>query len=104
MPRMKDPLEPTNRNGLSVRVGENVKSLRRQNRISQEQLGERAGLHRTEIAFIEHGERTMRIDTALKLATGLHVTVDALLVGVVWKGPVKIREPGRFETDRSELE
>jgi transcriptional regulator with XRE-family HTH domain len=100
---MKDPREPTNRNGLRVRVGLNVKRLRRHNQISQERLGLRAGLHRTEVGMIEHGGRTMQIDTAMKIAAALYVTVDALLEGVTWKGPHKIGDTGRFETDGREL-
>ena len=58
----------------------------------------RAGIHRTEVGMVEHGERTMRIDTALKLATALHVPLDRLVEGVTWKTPWRFGEPGRFES------
>lgn len=98
----KNPLEQTNREALTVRVGENVKTHRRLSYLSQEELARRAGLHRTEIGMIEHGLRTMRIDTALKLATALHVSLDFLVEGVKWNPPVKVGETGRFETHRTE--
>lgn len=55
------------------RFGQNLRRCRRVANLSQEQLGLRAGLHRTEIGLLERGARVPRIDTLLKLAAALSV-------------------------------
>lgn len=51
--------------------GENLRLLRRTAGISQEELGMRCSLHRTEIGLLERGARVPRIDTVIKIATGV---------------------------------
>lgn len=72
------------RSEIGVRFGENLRRARRRARISQEALGRGAGLHRTEIGFLEQGQRRPRIDTLIKLASSLEVPVDELLDGIDW--------------------
>lgn len=60
---------------VAQRFGQNLRRYRRVADLSQEQLGIRAGLHRTEIGLLERGARTPRIDTLLKLATGLDIAL-----------------------------
>ena len=48
-----------------------LKELRLQAKMSQEKLGEEAGLHRTYIGSIERGERNISIDNIEKLAKAL---------------------------------
>ena len=72
--------------------------MRRRRRVaglSQEQLGIRAGLHRTEIGLLERGARIPRIDTLVKLATGLDVAPSGLLDGIAWEPGES--SPGRFK-------
>lgn len=71
---------------LSVarRFGENLVHRRKTAGLSQEQLGLRAGLHRTEIGLLERGARVPRIDTLLKLAEALETTPADLLHGITW--------------------
>lgn len=59
-----------------------IKELRDQKGISQEELAHRAGLSRTGMGFIETGKRWPRLDTLMKVAQGLNVTVDELLKGL----------------------
>jgi transcriptional regulator with XRE-family HTH domain len=59
-----------------------IKELRDQKGISQEELAHRAGLSRTGMGFLETGKRWPRLDTLIKVADGLAVTVDELLKGV----------------------
>ena len=59
-----------------------IKELRNQKGISQEELAHRAGLSRTGMGFLETGKRWPRLDTLMKVADGLNVTVDELLKGV----------------------
>ena len=59
-----------------------IKELRDQKGISQEELAHRAGLSRTGMGFVETGKRWPRLDTLMKVAQGLNVTVDELLRGL----------------------
>jgi transcriptional regulator with XRE-family HTH domain len=52
--------------------------------ISQEELGERTELHRTEISLLERAGREPRFATLLKLAGALATTPDALCEGTGW--------------------
>ena len=80
---------------VAQRFGQNLRRYRRVAGLSQEQLGLRAGLHRTEIGLLERGARIPRIDTLLKLATGLDIAPSDLLAGISWE-PAESR-PGNFE-------
>jgi transcriptional regulator with XRE-family HTH domain len=59
-----------------------IKELRDQKGISQEELAHRAGLSRTGMGLVETGKRWPRLDTLMKVAQGLNVTVDELLKGL----------------------
>jgi transcriptional regulator with XRE-family HTH domain len=59
-----------------------IKELRYQKGISQEELAHRAGLSRTGMGFVETGKRWPRLDTLMKVAQALNVTVDELLKGL----------------------
>jgi transcriptional regulator with XRE-family HTH domain len=79
---------------LARRFGENVMVYRRRAGLSQEELGFRASLHRTEISELERGTRLARIDTLIKLAGALSVPPGDLLKGMAWTpGGVRV---GRF--------
>ena len=52
--------------------------------ISQEELGERTELHRTEISLLERAGREPRFATLLKLCGALSTTPDALCQGTGW--------------------
>jgi transcriptional regulator with XRE-family HTH domain len=59
-----------------------IKELRDRKGISQEELAHRAGLSRTGMGFLETGKRWPRLDTLMKVADGLNITVDELLKGL----------------------
>ena len=63
---------------LKVRLGIAIKTERSVLGISQEELAERAGLHRTYVSHIEHGLRNLSIESIEKLAQALKVSVSAL--------------------------
>jgi len=70
---------------VARRFGENLRRLRKGADVSQEELGLRCSLHRTEIGLLERGARVPRIDTLIKIASGLGVRIDcALLDGITW--------------------
>ncbi len=80
---------------VAERFGENLARCRERAELSQEELGIRASLHRTEISQLERGLRIARIDTLVKLAGALGVDPAALLDGIAWT-PATV-QPGRFE-------
>lgn len=54
-------------------LAENLLIIRRRAGLSQEQLADLAGAHRTEIGNLERGVRLARIDTVVKLAGALEI-------------------------------
>ena len=59
-----------------------IKELRDRKGISQEELAHRAGLSRTGMGFLETGKRWPRLDTLMKVADGLNITLDELFKGL----------------------
>lgn len=80
---------------LAIKVGKNLRRCRRLADLSQEELGERASLHRTEIGMLEHGQRVARIDTLIRLAGAMGIPPGELLEGIHWSVGDPTRE-GRF--------
>lgn len=84
---------------VAVRFGRNLHRCRRRAAMSQEELGNLASLHRTEIGMLEHGTRLARVDTLMKLAGALSVSPVELLEGIHWnpgnsaEGSFSISEP-----------
>ncbi len=70
---------------VARRFAANLVHTRERASLSQEELGIRASLHRTEISLLERGTRVPRIDTLIKLAGALEVSPCDLLDGIVWK-------------------
>lgn len=65
--------------GIITHFGAAVRNLRFRLGISQEELAERADLHRTYIAGIERGGRNVTLKSVAKLADALKVSVGDLL-------------------------
>jgi transcriptional regulator with XRE-family HTH domain len=65
---------------LSVIVGNNIKKYRKILNISQEELAEKAGLHRTYIGGIERGERNITLDSLQVIAAALNAAPVELIV------------------------
>jgi transcriptional regulator with XRE-family HTH domain len=80
---------------ISQRFSENLARCRTRADLSQEELGLRASVHRTEISQLERGLRMPRLDTIIKLAGGLAISPCELLDGMAWRPG--IFEPGRFD-------
>ena len=66
------------------RFGKNLVACRKRAGLSQEELGFRATLHRTEVGMLERGIRLPRIDTLIKLSGALGIPPGELLVGLDW--------------------
>jgi transcriptional regulator with XRE-family HTH domain len=77
------------------RFAVNLRRARRKQGISQEELGFRCELHRTEISLLERGGREPRLGTIVKLAGALDTTPAELCTGIHW-----LPRPGRFQIKR----
>ena len=82
-------MEPRDRFAL------NLRQARLKKGISQEELGFRCDLHRTEVSLLERGGREPRLGTIVKLAGALGTTPARLCAGIAWEPA-----PGRFKIDR----
>ncbi|RYG20180.1 MAG: XRE family transcriptional regulator [Caulobacteraceae bacterium] len=61
------------------RLGKRVQLLRQRAGVSQEELAERAGIHRTYVSGVERGVRNPTITVLEKLAKGLGVELGELV-------------------------
>jgi transcriptional regulator with XRE-family HTH domain len=76
---VESPMSNESEQYILIRFGQQVRSLRQNKAMSQEELASRAGVHRTYIGMIERGEKNVTIITMIKLATALEVTITELL-------------------------
>ena len=60
---------------LPTAAGRRVRELRRQLKISQEELAARSGLHRNYVGSVERGERDVGISAVGQLAKALETTL-----------------------------
>ena len=60
-------------------LAKNIRELRLSKQLSQEELADICGLHRTYISDIERGNRNVSIDNIEKIAKGLDVDPSVLL-------------------------
>jgi transcriptional regulator with XRE-family HTH domain len=60
----------------------NLRKLRTDRALSQEGLGHKAGIHRTEVSLLERGERDPRLSTVVRLGRALDVPPAKLLDGI----------------------
>lgn len=64
---------------IQIKFGMKLRETRKKKGISQERLGELAGLHRTYISSVERGERNVTIETIKKCAEALGVSMAKLM-------------------------
>jgi len=63
---------------ITLRFGQKIRLLRKQQGISQEELGFKANLHSTHIGMIERGVKNISIETIEKLSNALGITISEL--------------------------
>ena len=63
-------------------IGERIRTLRKRNGMTQEQLAEAANLSVPYISHMERGFKRPSLETLVRLAVALHVTADVLLSGI----------------------
>ena len=64
---------------LLINFGKHVKSLRQENKLSQEELAYKAGLHRTYIGMIERAEKNITLINIEKIANAFDISLDKLM-------------------------
>jgi transcriptional regulator with XRE-family HTH domain len=77
------------------RFAANLRQARAKAGVSQEELGNRCDLHRTEISLLERAGREPRLATIVKLAGSLDTTPGELCTGITWSSSKR-----RFEVKR----
>lgn len=60
-------------------IGENTRKYRTRAGLTQAQLAEKVGVGTAFISRVERGQKRMRIETMLLVASALHISVDLLL-------------------------
>lgn len=71
-------MSQNNQLSIKQRFGKAIRRRRRELDLSQEELAERAELHRTYISNIERGELNPSLETMEKLVKALDINVSAL--------------------------
>ena len=64
---------------ITKKFGMTIKQIRKQQKMSQNDLAEKSGLHRTYIGSVERGERNITLINAEKIAQALSVQLFELL-------------------------
>ena len=72
------PIKDTTQNARKI-FARNLKQIRAFSHLSQEELADLAGLHRTYVGSVERGERNISIDNMERLANALAVDIKDLL-------------------------
>ncbi|HHB1654675.1 MULTISPECIES: helix-turn-helix domain-containing protein [Bacillus cereus group] len=63
---------------LIKKLGERIRFLRREQKLSQERLGELSNIHTNHIGAIERGEKNVTIESLAKITNGLGITLEEL--------------------------
>lgn len=67
-----------NKSDILINFGEKVRTMRNRLGISQEELANRANLHRTYIGMIERAEKNITLINIEKIAKALETSVEQL--------------------------
>ena len=83
---------------LYLRFGENVRALRREKHLSQEELSEMVFTTQKYISCIETGRAHPSLDACLRIADALRFSIDTLLKGIIETGS-EVLKPNSPEQD-----
>lgn len=62
--------------------GERVRDRRLELGLSQEAAAQRCGIHWTQLGKVERGQRSLRLETIIKIASGLNIDAGQLISGL----------------------
>jgi CheY-like chemotaxis protein/DNA-binding XRE family transcriptional regulator len=79
---------------LQLRFGSAVRARRKHLGISQEELAERAGLHRTYVADVERGARNLSLGSIRRLSSALQVSIASLFAQAEARGELAGSDAG----------
>lgn len=63
---------------VAIKFGETIRKVRGEHRMSQEELAEQCGLHRTYISDVELGKRNVSLENISRLTKALSVSISDL--------------------------
>lgn len=64
---------------ISKKLGRRLRKLRKEAKLSQEQLARKSGLHRTYIGSIERGDQNISLENVYKLSKALKMELKDLI-------------------------
>lgn len=67
------------RKRILIKFGQKVRMERRKQNLSQEELADKAGLHRTYIGMIERAEKNITLENISKISDALRLKISDLL-------------------------
>ena len=73
------------RTNLTKVLGEVIRGLRIDRKLSQEAFAEAVGVHRTYVGFIERGEKSITVETANAISLALGVNLSTLFEEVEFR-------------------
>jgi transcriptional regulator with XRE-family HTH domain len=68
-----------NKKTILIKFGQRVKQERLKRGLSQEDLADKAGVHRTYIGMIERAEKNITLENIEKIAIALGISVGSLI-------------------------
>lgn len=83
---------------IADQFGQNLARSIKSSGLSQEDVAERAEVHRTQISELTRGKHVPMLDTVIKLAGALGVPPESLLEGMSWSPAA--RTPGQFNASK----
>lgn len=73
---------PASLNETTRVFGARVRQRRREMALSQEAAAVRCGIHWTQLGKVERGQRSLRLETIVKIAAGLEIEPGELVNGL----------------------
>lgn len=67
---------------LSVQIGKRIRVLREMKALTQEELADNSGLHRSHMGQVERGESNLTVLTLYKIGAALGLSLSDMLMGI----------------------
>lgn len=75
----------------TIETGKRIQRLRKEKRLTQEQLAEKINIGERHLQKLESGERGGSVDTLVEIARFFHVSLDFLILGKPQSADVQAR-------------